>query len=127
MADLGDISKAHCNRCQGETNHHVLFDLKEPWEEVIAEDEHVRHTIGGREDFEVLKCCGCDTITVRNRSWFSEDTDYDGRPVARVRYYPPATSRKPPSWLQNHEGDIFLWNDHFVPEAPSPDLYRSIW
>lgn len=111
-----NISKAHCNRCQGETNHHALFEVNKPWEEVIAEDEHGKDTIGGQEDFEVLKCCGCDTITVRNRSWFSEDVDCEGRPVARVRYYPPATSRKPPSWLQNHEGDIFLWNNHFVPK-----------
>jgi hypothetical protein len=116
MTEQSDIARAHCNRCQGETNHHVLFELKEPWEEVVAEDEHGRHTIGGREDFEVLKCCGCDTITVRNRSWFSGETDYDGRPLARVRYYPPATSRKPPTWLQNHEGDIFMWHDHFVPK-----------
>jgi hypothetical protein len=94
----------------------VLFDLKEPWEEVVTENEHGRYTLNGREDFEVLKCCGCDAITVRNRSWFSEDYDSDGECIARVRYYPPATSRKLPAWLQSHEGDIFLWNDHFVPK-----------
>ncbi len=116
MATQGDISKAHCNRCQGETNHHVLFEVKQPWEEVIAEDEHGRHTIGGREDFEVLKCCGCDTIAVRNHSWCNEQIAYDERPVAQIRYYPPATSRKPPAWLQNNEVDIFLWTDHFVPK-----------
>jgi hypothetical protein len=115
MANQVDISKSHCNRCQSETNHHVIFELKEPWEDR-----------GGHEEFEILKCCGCDNITVRNRSLVIGVVDCEGRPDAEVRYFPPATSRKTPKWLDSHEWLCALLEGHFVPKLLN-QIYTALF
>lgn len=87
--------KAHCNTCLGEKNHKILFTDKSDWSD---EFEH-GHGIHGSDIYEMLKCCGCDSIALRHSSQFSEDYDDDGRPLTRVNYYPPAISRRKPKWF----------------------------
>jgi len=47
----------------------------------------------------MIKCCGCENVALRHQSWFSEDTDIQGRPIIKTNYYPPATYRQEPKWL----------------------------
>lgn len=93
-------TKAHCNECGGERNHYLLHSTAEQW----AEGE-----VHGHDTYQTLKCCGCDTITLRHISWFSEEDE------AKVYYFPPAMFRKPPEWfdslwevLEPDEGNIGL-------------------
>ncbi len=86
-------TKAHCNTCLGERNHEVLFAETTSW-------FHDEAGFGGRDQYEMLKCRGCDSVILRHSSWFSED-----RPAnASVHYYPPATCRKEPAWLLDMSG-----------------------
>lgn len=58
------------------------------------------------DTFDVLECCGCETIYVRQEHWFSEhdwiDEDAYGRPRLNrgvdTKYWPPAVTRARPEW-----------------------------
>ena len=95
------IIKAHCNKCRGTKNSWVRSE----------------HTVNGcdgpvswSDSYEVLQCCGCDTLSVRHEYWFSEwDEVHDefGQPVLRrgikETYYPSPTVRTKPNWSDNIE------------------------
>lgn len=96
-ARVDRIIKAHCNKCRGLTNSWVRAE----------------HTVAGNDgpiswsdSFEVLQCCGCDTLSVRQEHWFSEwdEMDYDEygrlvmRPGIKEVYYPAPTVRAKPEW-----------------------------
>jgi hypothetical protein len=87
--------KVHCNNCGGERNHELLHSEKEEWEELIDG----QFSVDGWDKYDLVKCCGCESISLRHVSYFSEDCDGDGNRCATARYYPPATSRKEPSWI----------------------------
>ena len=59
--------------------------------------------------YSLLECCGCEEISVKRTSWFSEDPDYES-----VEYYPTRVSRRQPPWLED------------IPEA-SAELMREIY
>ena len=87
-----DIVKAHCNKCNGERRQEVLHSVKSRWEDDDA-------GVDGEDIYEMIKCCGCEDISLRHSSWFSEDVDNYGDPQINIRYYPPATFRQQPRWL----------------------------
>lgn len=93
--------KAQCNKCLGETNHILLHKEDQPWDE-----EFEQHTIHGGETFNMVKCCGCDSVKLMHSSWFSEICDHYGRPIIDISYYPPAISRAEPKWLSEIGGII---------------------
>ncbi|MCO6388538.1 DUF4145 domain-containing protein [Aliihoeflea sp. 40Bstr573] len=97
VAKVDRIIKAHCNKCRGLTNSWVRAE----------------HTVTGNDgpiswsdSFEVLQCCGCDTLSVRQEHWFSEwdEMDYDAygrmvmRPGIKEVYYPAPSVRAKPEW-----------------------------
>ncbi|MDM5181765.1 DUF4145 domain-containing protein [Massilia sp. DJPM01] len=79
-------TKAHCNSCGGVKNHEVLHSETSSW----SDDEH---QISGSDQFDTLKCGGCDAIKLRHKSSFSESDEDE------VTYFPPAIFRKPPAWF----------------------------
>src|SRR3546814_8155110 len=65
MTDLRtepETTKAHCNRCQGDTKHDVLRKESTSWDEEI--DEYT--SIYGSDHYEILRCRGCESITLQN-------------------------------------------------------------
>lgn len=89
--------KAQCNKCLGETNHILLHQEDQNWEEWITRDQ----SIYGCNTFRMVKCCGCDSIKLMHQDWMSEICDDDGNPIQSVNYYPPAISKAKPKWLSN--------------------------
>lgn len=98
--DLGNATrriKAHCNRCGGLTNSWVRAEHT-----VVGSDG----PISWSDTFEILECCGCDTLSVRHKYWFSEWDDFDHdeygqiimRPGIKETYYPAPTVRTKPVW-----------------------------
>ena len=85
-----DTTKGNCNLCSGDRNHFVLSKLEMPWED---------QEVYGAKTYEILKCCGCDSITLQQQEWFSETLDQNGGPAIQTTYYPPATFRREPDWL----------------------------
>lgn len=92
-------TKAHCNKCGGERNHEVLHAEKTSW----PKDQDC---LSGRDEYETLKCMGCDNIKLRHVFWFSKEED----PI--ISYYPPAIFRPKPNWLSA-----------FLSELPSDDNF----
>lgn len=88
--------KAHCNRCQRETNQEVLHTETFSWEEIIEEQQVI---LSGTDIYEMLKCCGCDSIILRHTEYFCGNLDQQGNLLPTFHYYPPATSRPEPQWL----------------------------
>lgn len=86
---------AHCNRCGGVTNHLSLKMVEDAWDEEIGQN----YSISGASTHNLLKCAGCGEIKLRVNSWFSEETDEEGRPLVKEHFYPPAISRPKPRWL----------------------------
>lgn len=80
--------KPHCNRCGGTRNHEVLHSIKTSWEDEES-------GVGGNDEYETLKCLGCDSIMLRHKSWFSEDHD----PWPSITYMPPPIFRPRPDWF----------------------------
>ncbi len=111
--EQGDIVKAHCNVCEGERNHLIVHCHDKKWEEQVADDPPT--FIHGQDRYELLRCAGCDRITLRHTSLFSEQTDDYGRMEPTISYYPPATFRRQPRWLSGMEGLLFIGKSAFVP------------
>ncbi len=87
-----DIRKAHCNSCVQETNHRIIASRKKRHGKLLDEYDpdseiYVVNT------YEMLECCGCENISLRRTSWFSEEPQDLG-----IDYYPPAVSRPTPQW-----------------------------
>lgn len=82
--------KAHCNKCQRETNQEILYTETTSWEDEIEEQRVILH---GTDVYEMLKCCGCDSIILRHTEYFLDD------PSPTFYQYPPAVSRPEPKWL----------------------------
>lgn len=82
-------TKAHCNKCGGERNHEVLHAEKTSW----SKDQDC---LSGNDEYETLKCMGCENIKLRHVSWFSEDEDPT---IPTITYFPPAIFRPKPNWF----------------------------
>ena len=104
MADE-KIARSHCNQCGCETKHHVVAVRQQQGSQTIEED----FTIHWRNTYSLLECCGCEEISVKRTSWFSEDPDCEN-----VEYYPTRVPRRQPPWLED------------IPEATA-ELMREIY
>jgi len=83
-----EVVKAHCNACRHSTKHVVIARR-------VVEDSDVIEGVGPvswRDTYEMLECCGCEGVTLRHISWFSEVPDEE------IKYYPPRISRQVPTW-----------------------------
>ncbi len=74
-----------CSKCRLKTNHTVMTDLKEKYNE-----EHFSAT----NHYQVIKCDGCDSISFRKLSSNSEDYDWRIGPIWRETIYPERIETK---------------------------------
>lgn len=118
--EQGDLTKAHCNTCSGERNHLLIHHHQKKWHYRFV--DHPSAVSHGQDDYELLKCAGCDRITLRHTSTSSDETDEEGNVVPTICYYPAATSRKLPKWLSGWEGLSIHWSFEFIPQ-----LLREIY
>lgn len=99
------IIKAHCNTCRGTTSS---------WIRAAYSVDSAVDTSPSGDRFEVLQCCGCDTLSVRHEHWFSEwdETSYDehGQRVVKrgvkETYYPAPTVRPKPAWSDTIDDEV---------------------
>jgi hypothetical protein len=96
-------TKAHCNTCVGPTNHVILHRHTKTWND----DADGQHPMSGGDEYLLMQCAGCDTVHLQHDSWFSENWDENGSIIDTV-YYPPAISRRRPSWLKDPEGPFYF-------------------
>jgi hypothetical protein len=118
---MNEITKSHCNRCQRETNQEILYSEEFSWSEDIEEQ---MITIKGTDIYEMLKCRGCDSITLRHTEWFSENFDEHGNLKPIFHYYPPSISRPEPKWLSDLD-DLLDEEKSFIHDLMK-EIYSSL-
>lgn len=71
----GELCDVVCVKCNGVTEHHVVqsFDISgsEPIEETDYHGEG--YHIHWGTSYQIIRCCGCKSISYREESWFSEE------------------------------------------------------
>jgi hypothetical protein len=95
--------QVYCNKCSNITNHIVLAEHDEGWSSQEGDDDNSASFLEGRDQYQIIKCSGCDEVSFIHNSWFSEDIDEHGCPLCRVKQYPPIQKRKMPSDIQDQE------------------------
>lgn len=88
--------KEHCNKCLGWKNHVIVHAEVTNWSDVI--DEEYGHSIEGGDLWDLMRCLGCDSVKLKHRNWFSEETDERGNQVINTEYFPPTITRQKPQW-----------------------------
>ena len=85
----GTSIKVDCAKCQRKSNQEIICDLIEKGEEEYEDEEH-SFSISWQDEYQIIKCKGCDSISFRHTNWFSEDYQDDG-PTERL--YPKIPKR----------------------------------
>lgn len=103
--------KSHCNKCGGPREHKILHEHKTKGEELVHEDIFIYWG----ETYRLLQCAGCENISMREDSWNSENTSYEGAPIITTKFLPPRIFRPKPKWMDDAE---YISN--------CPDLIQSL-
>lgn len=93
-----DTLAVHCNSCGRDTQHEVLHEVKQPWDDSTGEFD-----VSGSDDFQLLSCRGCLSITLRRRSWMSAEVGPDLSPEIHEYFHPPRMHRRLPRWIDDIE------------------------
>lgn len=97
---VGEQIKVPCTQCVGATNHEILKSVEESgWEELGPD-----YDMSWGATNQIIKCCGCDTISFRKLSSNSEDAGPDGEAIEYEDLYPSRT-----------EGQQCLNDVHLIP------------
>lgn len=81
------LIKAPCASCKGHTNHEILHR-----EDVRFSSED----ISGADEFRIIRCCGCDTVSFQQMHWDTDYLEVDGTPIEQFEHYPfPEGGREP--------------------------------
>lgn len=92
---MGSTEKAFCNSCMNETVHTVVHRDNKSEEDSGA-------GISWGEASVLLKCMGCETVTLKQTPWMSECDD------PAVHYYPPRKKRPVPHWIDELPREYWL-------------------
>lgn len=106
-----NILKTHCNRCSGHRRHEVLHTENTVWHEELDDSFY----INGSDDYKLVKCCGCETVSLVHESRMSEDTNDDGSPNITIYRYPAESYRAEPAWISELIWEMGLDNN-FIQE-----------
>jgi hypothetical protein len=90
---MEDTTQAHCNYCSGTRQHDLLFSHR------VVDESDEGYGPWSISIHELLACKGCNTVCVRHKQQFSEDTIWEEEPPVHVSYYPPALYRRLPQWF----------------------------
>ncbi len=69
----GNAVKVMCAECNRQTKHVVLASVDKEGNEQYDEDVW----IGWEDNYQIVQCQGCETISFRHLNWFSEYQDFN--------------------------------------------------
>lgn len=78
--NAGSKIKTICVSC-GRSNHKIIQDYTVKENDIIFESAYEQYQIYSVDDYQIIECQGCDNVSFRHLSWFSEnfrDEDDDG-------------------------------------------------
>lgn len=88
MENIEESHKFTCKECSKETSHKIIAT----YTELGTEDCGGGHSVDWTEKNQIIQCLGCETVSFRVASTFSEDWDFDRDGNAyyneTVKYYP---------------------------------------
>lgn len=99
------VEQANCNTCGGDRNAFVRTRFEKPGSD---------GEVSWHDTMEILECCGCGSLSVRRRYWFSEWDTFGNDSVTGEQVFipgveetswPPKNSRKKPVWADRVEDD----------------------
>ncbi|MBX9349169.1 DUF4145 domain-containing protein [Chromobacterium vaccinii] len=70
----GKIVSVHCIECKRSTRHLVTVSLDKTGSE---SNEREGWRVDWSDRYQVIECQGCETVSFRHQSWFSEAQDFD--------------------------------------------------
>jgi hypothetical protein len=70
----GKVVSIHCIECKRPTRHLVTVSLDKKGSDSDAEEGW---SVDWSDRYQVIECQGCETVSFRHLSWFSEAQDYD--------------------------------------------------
>jgi hypothetical protein len=93
------VVRVHCNKCQIETKHLVLYP---PHKQEGSEPPEENYQITWMTIYEILECAGCEEICIRRRFYFSEWNEGD----VEETFYPPRIARALPRWFKDVDKNV---------------------
>jgi hypothetical protein len=95
----GKTVRTHCNKCGQDMNHQVLMDYYEQGTDVLDSDFDIRYgkvdyTADYSNDYQIVKCSGCDTVSYRSYKFFSEYQDFENDGTWEERFPAPQSRTK---------------------------------
>ena len=81
----GTVIKADCEECTGEKEHTVISSYTDKGSQMIKEEGF---GISWSNEYQIIQCGGCKTISFREKTYHSEDDDNDGRDPTKIYLYP---------------------------------------
>jgi hypothetical protein len=119
--------RTRCNKCGQEMNHKVLMDYCESGKTILGSDIDLYHgkidyTADFSNDYQIVKCSGCDIVSYRNHNYFSECQDIDGSGGTWEERFPAFKERPeknfknlPPLFMKIYQEIITVYNnDGFI-------------
>ena len=83
--------KTSCAKCNNKTNHEIISSSETNGTEIIdIEEENTSYSIEWRDEYQVIRCKGCDNVSFRHESWYSED---DPSEPINEKIYPKIQTR----------------------------------
>lgn len=70
--------KVYCSKCKQITNTLVMQSVDCDGSEVVGHYEGHAETIDWANNYQIIQCQGCETITFRHVNWFSEEQQQIG-------------------------------------------------
>ena len=93
-----EITRSHCNSC-GSNNKHVVLTTRQ-----VDIVEHIEDygPVTWKNTYDLLECCGCETVSMRHTSLFEPTGE------TQVKIYPPPVTRRRPNWVHDLPTQIKL-------------------
>jgi hypothetical protein len=122
----GETVRTHCNNCGKEMNHEILKNYCEIGTAVLDSEPNIkygicRYTEDFSNDYQIIKCSGCDTVSYRSIRSSSEYQDFENngpreerfpplkkRTGKKFKYLPAALSKIYQEVIASYNNDSFI-------------------
>ena len=84
-ASKGNTEKVYCISCNRETRHVVLQSIDEGGSEPVDRSDPCS-SVDWSNEYQIIQCQGCETISFRHVNWFSEYQDFDDHGITEKLY-----------------------------------------
>lgn len=80
----GKTIQADCEECSGEKEHFIVASYTDKGQQMLMDEGY---GVWWENEYQIIQCRGCKSISFRTRTYFSED-DFDETDPHRIYLYP---------------------------------------